>query len=304
MWLLLWLLLCDLSQKNRDPSAAADQLWMLALSFWEVHTAWRCLAWWQRQAAAAAEASNRHRRHWLLLCSFQWWSRMTQHYRRWVSVEGCVVLLQRSRTCWLWHPSGIVSCGITTATVFNTCRQQQPAGEQRSGSNSRNHQQDHHQQPEAFSRPASPLAGLVRVLKQHPSLRPPCSPAGEMRQQTCGRVLATYAFAAWLGVAQHKAQQKQLQEHLTWHHVQHLQATVWNKWRQEFEQANPQHRLMRAVYKARRHSTLSKVRGQGVGSKGGWLSAVAKWRVKDWCALTRTPLQVWRFSGGSCCKSH
>jgi hypothetical protein len=110
------------------------------------------------------------------------------------------------------------------------------------------------------SRPSSPLAGLTRLLQKHPNLRPPCSPAAEMRQQTCGRVLAAYAFAAWLGVAQQKAAQKELQLHLTWHHVQHVQAAVWNKWRREFEQVNPKYKLMRAVYRARRISTLSKVR--------------------------------------------
>lgn len=73
-------------------------------------------------------------------------------------------------------------------------------------------------------------------------------------------MLATYAFAAWLGVAQQKAEQKQLQEQLAWHHVQHVQAGVWNKWRVVFEQQVPQHKLMRAVYRTRRHSTLRKVR--------------------------------------------
>jgi hypothetical protein len=110
------------------------------------------------------------------------------------------------------------------------------------------------------SRPSSPLAGLTRLLQKHPNLRPPCSPAAEMRQQTCGRVLAAYAFAAWLGVAQQKSAQKELQLHLTWHHVQHVQAAVWDKWRREFEQVNPKYKLMRAVYRARRFSTLSKVR--------------------------------------------
>jgi hypothetical protein len=62
--------------------AAAEQLWSLALSFWEANTAFRCFVWWQQLAAAAAQASNQHRRHWLLLCSFQWWRRMAQHYHR------------------------------------------------------------------------------------------------------------------------------------------------------------------------------------------------------------------------------
>lgn len=113
--------------------------------------------------------------------------------------------------------------------------------------------------PQDVSRPSSPLTGLTRLLQQHPNLRPPCSPAAEMRQQTCGRVLAAYAFAAWLGLAQQKAEQKQLQLQLTWHHVQHVQAAVWNKWRRAFEQCNPKHKLMQAVYRARRYSTLSKV---------------------------------------------
>jgi hypothetical protein len=62
--------------------AAAEQRWTLAMSFWEVHTAWRCFVWWQQLSAAAAQASNQHRKQWLLLCSFQWWRRMTQHYQR------------------------------------------------------------------------------------------------------------------------------------------------------------------------------------------------------------------------------
>jgi len=85
-----------------------------------------------------------------------------------------------------------------------------------------------------------------------------------MRQQACGRVLAAYAFTAWLGAAHRKAEQKQLQETLTWHHVQHVQASVWRTWRAAFEKLNPQHRLMTAVYRARRHSMLSKVSTRGL----------------------------------------
>lgn len=118
------------------------------------------------------------------------------------------------------------------------------------------------QQPHETSRPSSPLAGITRLLQQHPNLRPPCSPAAEMRQLVCGRMLATFAFAAWLGIAQQKVQQEQLQQQLTWHHVQHVQAGVWNRWRVEFEQRNPKHKLMRAVYRARRYSILSKVGSQ------------------------------------------
>lgn len=117
------------------------------------------------------------------------------------------------------------------------------------------------QQLHEASRPSSPLTGLTRLLQQHPNLRPPCSPAAEMRQQVCGRLLATYVFAAWLGVAQQKAQQMQLQQQLTWHHVQHVQAGVWNKWRAEFELRSPKHKLMRAVYRGRRYSTMRKVGG-------------------------------------------
>lgn len=117
------------------------------------------------------------------------------------------------------------------------------------------------QQLHEASRASSPLTSLTRLLQQHPNLRPPCSPAAEMRHQVCGHLLATYAFAAWLGVAQQKAQQRQLQQQLTWHHVQHVQAGVWNKWRAEFELRSPKHKLMRAVYRARRYSTIRKVGG-------------------------------------------
>jgi hypothetical protein len=85
-----------------------------------------------------------------------------------------------------------------------------------------------------------------------------------MRQQACGRVLAAYAFSAWLRLAERKAQQKQLQHELTWHHVQHVQAGVWSKWRARFERLNPKHKLMTAVYMARRYSTLRKVSRPGV----------------------------------------
>jgi hypothetical protein len=234
---------------------------MLALSFWEVHTARRCLAWWQQLSAAAAQASNQHRKQWLLLCSFEWWRRMTRHYQRCgaagLSVMGCRLAeastcVRLVHCCSLHSDSGRVHSAPDGLRVlcFCACRQQHPGAVEPL-------QQHLHE----ASRPSSPLTGLTRLLQQHPNLRPPCSPAAEMRQQVCGRMLATYAFAAWFGVAQQKAQQRQLQQQLTWHHVQHVQAGVWNKWRAEFELRSPKHKLMRAVYRARRYSTMRKVGG-------------------------------------------
>jgi hypothetical protein len=46
--------------------------------------------------------------------------------------------------------------------------------------------------------------------------------------------------------------------------VQHVQAGVWSKWRARFERLNPKHKLMTAVYRARRYSTLRKVSRPGV----------------------------------------
>jgi hypothetical protein len=106
-----------------------------------------------------------------------------------------------------------------------------------------------------------------------------------MRQQTCGRVFAAYAFSAWLGLAERKAQQKQLQHELTWHHVQHVQAGVWSMWRAEFERVNPKRKLMTAVYRARRYSTLRKVSRQGVKERHKpleVLTAAVCWCVFGW----------------------
>jgi hypothetical protein len=71
--------------------------------------------------------------------------------------------------------------------------------------------------------------------------------------------MAACVFAAWLAATQQSAAQARQQELLTWHHVQHVQAAVWVKWRAAFEECCPQHRLMAVVYRARRHNTLRKV---------------------------------------------
>jgi hypothetical protein len=110
----------------------------------------------------------------------------------------------------------------------------------------------------ALSRPASPLTGISRLLQQHPNLRPPHTVAGELRQQPSGRVLAAHVFVAWLAATQQRADEARQQELLAWHHVQHVQAGVWNRWRVAFEERCPHYKLMHAVYRARRHSTLSK----------------------------------------------
>jgi hypothetical protein len=62
--------------------AAAEQLWQLAMSFWEVHVAWRHFVHWRQRAAVGAEVSNSHYRAWVLLRSFQWWRSMVLHYRK------------------------------------------------------------------------------------------------------------------------------------------------------------------------------------------------------------------------------
>lgn len=109
------------------------------------------------------------------------------------------------------------------------------------------------------SRPASPLTAISKLFQQHPSLRPPHTAAGELRQEPCGRVMAACVFGAWLAATQQRAGRARQQELLAWHHVQHVQAGVWSSWRVAFEQHNPHHKLMRVVYRARRHNMLSKV---------------------------------------------
>lgn len=74
----LWQCCCH----DRNALAAAEGLWLLAVSFWEVHAAWRCFVKWQQLAVAAAKVSNRQHKHWLLVCTFNWWRRITQHYLR------------------------------------------------------------------------------------------------------------------------------------------------------------------------------------------------------------------------------
>jgi hypothetical protein len=58
---------------------------------------------------------------------------------------------------------------------------------------------------------------------------------------------------------QQRREMTHVQSLLAWHHIQHVQAGAWNKWRAAFEVQCPQHRLMRAVYQSRRHSTLRRV---------------------------------------------
>lgn len=81
-----------------------------------------------------------------------------------------------------------------------------------------------------------------------------------LRQHPSGRLLVGCVVAAWRQLVQQRREMTHVQSLLAWHHIQHVQAGAWNKWRAAFEGQCPQHRLMRAVYQSRRHSTLRRVR--------------------------------------------
>lgn len=108
-------------------------------------------------------------------------------------------------------------------------------------------------------RPCSPLTGISRLLQQQPHMRPPTSAAGTLRQHSSGKVLVGCVFTAWGHLVKQRREAVQVQSLLAWHHIQHVQAGVWNKWRVAFENKNPYHKLMRVVYQGRRHSTMRRV---------------------------------------------
>jgi hypothetical protein len=105
----------------------------------------------------------------------------------------------------------------------------------------------------------SPLTGISRLLQQQPHLRPPSTEAAMLRQHPSGRLLVGCVLAAWRQLVQQRREMTHVQSLLAWHHIQHVQAGAWNKWRAAVEVQCPQHRLMRAVYQSRRHSTLRRV---------------------------------------------
>jgi hypothetical protein len=80
-----------------------------------------------------------------------------------------------------------------------------------------------------------------------------------LRQHPSGRLLVGCVVAAWRQLVQQRREMAHVQSLLEWHHIQHVQAGAWNKWRAAFEVQCPQHKLMRAVYQSRRHSTLRRV---------------------------------------------
>eukprot|EP00775_Hariotina_reticulata_P009297 gene9297-9462_t len=216
---------------NRDAQAAAEQRWRLALSFWEVHLVWRCFRRWQFWAELVAEDTNSRHNQWLLLCSFKWWLGMVQHYRR-----------QRPTAA-----KGLVP--ETDSSPINLQQQQQGQFGPTCLYNTVG----------ASNRPASPLAGIKRLLQQQPHLRPHSSAAGMLRQEQDGKRLAACVLGFWRQAVAEQAQVAAVQSLLTWHHIQHVQAAVWNKWRQGFERQYPHHKLMSLVYKSRRRSTLQHV---------------------------------------------
>jgi len=132
----------------------------------------------------------------------------------------------------------------------------------------------------ASNRPASPLAGINRLLQQQPHLRSPCSAAGMLRQEQDGKQMAACVVAAWRQMVADRAQTTAVQSVLTWHHIQHVQAAVWNKWRLGFEQRNPHHKLMSLVYNSRRRSTLRHV---GCVLQGCWFFVSSR-KLHHWPA--------------------
>eukprot|EP00879_Flechtneria_rotunda_P030398 GHRR01033026.1.p1 GENE.GHRR01033026.1~~GHRR01033026.1.p1 ORF type:complete len:401 (+),score=131.22 GHRR01033026.1:2106-3308(+) len=218
--------------------ALAERRWRLAMSFWEVHTVWRCFKRWQRWAALAADDSSASYQHWLLLCSFQWWMSMVRHYRRQRMAPAAAAATAVA------GPSVAAATALPAAVIA------------RAVSPTHGHLSSRHLGQQPGSRPGSPLAGICRLLKQHPQLRPPASAAAAARQEPSGHVLAAVVFAAWLQLVNQRAEMAHVQSLLAWHHIQHIQAGALTKWRLGFEATNPHHRLMRVVYQTRRNSML------------------------------------------------
>ncbi|KAF8062705.1 aldo-keto reductase 2 [Scenedesmus sp. PABB004] len=211
----------------RDALAAAEHRWRLAMSFWEVHAAWRCFACWRRHAADAAVSRGAGDQRWLLLHAFSWWQSMARHYRQ---ARAAVQLQQQQQPP---PRAGADGAGGAPAAAAPP--------------------------PPPPERPCSPLAGIARLLAAQPQLRAPTSAAAALRAHPSGRLVAGYALAAWRGLVASRRDAAHTQSLLTWHHVQHVQAGAWSKWRLAFEAASPHHGLMRVVYRSRRHAALRRV---------------------------------------------
>lgn len=65
-----------------DTQQRAVARWRLAMSFWEVHAARRCLRRWRLYSQLVHLGEEEDERALLLGRCFQWWRGMALHYRR------------------------------------------------------------------------------------------------------------------------------------------------------------------------------------------------------------------------------
>jgi len=116
------------------------------------------------------------------------------------------------------------------------------------------------------------------------------------------RTRASRALGAWHAVALLRARDRSIQQELTWHHVQHVQAAAWRVWRRAFELRSRHHRLLRYAY-VRRGRAVAR---RAVVYWRGWapvmrakrrrerdvLAAMARWRRgRAWGALRAYTLE-------------
>jgi hypothetical protein len=221
------------------------------MSFWEVHLARRCFHRWRQRAARLAARSSAGKRRWLMLCCFRWWLSMARHYK--VERE----LLQAHLSVQAKQPPGQqlpttsrcaspvhLSATHAAAAAAAVTRASSPGADPGEGRLS--------PVPLAVSYQQQLLEAEAEIQRA----RGMTVPAGER---------ASRAFSAWRQVTASKAESRHMQALLAWHHIQQLQSRVWQIWRAVYQQREPQHRLLHAVYRRQRLRRVGQVSGFQTG---------------------------------------
>ena len=89
------------------------------------------------------------------------------------------------------------------------------------------------------------------------------------------RARASRALGAWHAHTRARARERELEQQLTWHHVQHVQAAAWHVWRRAFEARCPHHKLLRYAYVRRGRATMRRVSGAALRWVLSWLPSEA-----------------------------
>jgi hypothetical protein len=106
------------------------------------------------------------------------------------------------------------------------------------------------------------------------------------------RARASRALGAWHAFARARSHEARLQEQLTWHHVQHVQASAWGAWRQALKARCPHMERLRYAYLRRGRRAMRRVRHR----RDPVWRAASSWLLCVWvariccCWFRRTPL--------------